>query len=362
MPEEKCTADDLLNEIWQLMGNKKYLQGDKLPKRLSERTNLNTTEVRILLGQLNREGKIDGVSTQGDPYGKVRVLVDRPSKTYSETQMRLLHVMQEMNCNENEINKLIQLHEYFKEMSDEDIYACLNGVYCLKDAANQLIEEDHRVVSARHILGSSKAIETIGAAFGIDKDMFTGRPVYLVVAGPSAPAAVIFIENPASFECFCESSAVKKVVGVSTYGYSLSWEGIAKSWDAKKVKQLVRADNPPNIESAVNSLPCFFWGDLDKEGLNIYLQLRANIPHLQLSALYGVMSEKLLDPKSSHPYCNLAGKSGQRNFVLEGQDAIVAKLYDLCKSRAVDQEIIGKDDIERLCMLPMTAGLWKEQI
>ncbi|SOC31074.1 Wadjet anti-phage system protein JetD domain-containing protein, partial [Thalassospira xiamenensis] len=94
----------------------------------------------------------------------------------------------------------------------------------------------------------------------------------------------------------------------------------------------------PNLAEALEKTPLFYWGDLDLEGLRIYESMKKHFPKLKLSRAYELMANCLREPRRSHPYGALSGKSGHKPP--KGNDPEVAHLATLCKDRAVDQEAI----------------------
>lgn len=94
-----------------------------------------------------------------------------------------------------------------------------------------------------------------------------------------------------------------------------------------------------DLKAAIDQLPTFFWGDLDREGLRIFESLREQIPNLALSAAYEAMAIRCSNPTLCHPYHRLFEKEGQR--FPRGSTPESAHLGQVCCERAVDQEALG---------------------
>lgn len=322
---------------------KRYLVSRNLIPALSEETGLAIADVKMCLGQLYKEGKICGsVSDKGEVYGRVKVCGEPPRRTLSECETTWLRALAECGLSDSK-DDLIKCADSLEGLSLADMKTLIEGITRLKDDAPSLLSEDPRFVSARYLLGSSKALDMIGGVFGVPSSLFKGRAAYVVMAGPPQPECVLLIENQAPFEAFCDSGVAERAMGVATFGYGLSWSGISGAIGTRNIKQLIRMGAPPDFSEIVNKVPCYFWGDVDKEGLNIYLQLRSKIPKLKLSALNHPMLGMVRDKNSSHPYCKLADKVGQKNIA--SNDELVSKLRVLCSERAVDQEAVDKKDI-----------------
>lgn len=88
-----------------------------------------------------------------------------------------------------------------------------------------------------------------------------------------------------------------------------------------------------------------FWGDLDLEGLRIFLRLQKILPQLTLSALYEPMLMSVKTPETSHPYSKVTAKNNQSERDIPSQNPALSILVNACKNRAVDQEQVTQDNI-----------------
>jgi hypothetical protein len=203
-------------------------------------------------------------------------------------------------------------------------------------------------VSAQAILGSSKVLgqlpRSVHRFLGVGE--LSPSPRYIVVAGPTAPSAVLLVENPTSFETAVQLRLDKELTLVAAYGYGLntrsdSSAGLAllDSVAHGRCQVLSRSGNGHDLSSLFGHRNLFFWGDLDREGLRIALAIRKRLPALTLSALYAPMREMVAVRESSHPYSDMSGKTLQAPWSGTG-DELFDGLAAACQDRAVDQEAL----------------------
>lgn len=203
-------------------------------------------------------------------------------------------------------------------------------------------ESDPYMLSAKHLLGSSKALDKLGkkitSAF-LPNIELSPRTQYVLTAGPIEPEAIIIIENMSNFTAFHSSKEVDKALAICSFGYGISTEKIGQRLlDGSLVA--CPADGPrPNLISLFKTVPCYFWGDLDKAGLDIYLSLKSALPELKISAAYEAMARKLFIPSTCHSYDGLSDKKGQKRPRKTDNES-VKFLSNLCEDKAVDQEAI----------------------
>lgn len=344
-------TENVLNALWQLTKKSysKRLRKNGLMEKLIKLTGIeDDLDVREALAVLSRKKLIEGVTNNGVIYQSVTVIARPTQAEISPRQARWLELIADSDITDRS-RQLGALAEKVEDLCDEDMVALLNAIKKLL-ATIPDANEDPALTSARNLLGSSKILSAIVKAIGLPDELMMGAVTYVVVAGPSQPEAALFIENPASFEVFCASQMAQRMMGISTFGYGLRWNNIAEYWGDSRIKSLVRQGAPPPIGS-INNIPCFYWGDLDKAGLDIYIKLKRKIRHLQLSALYSPMAAKLKSRESSHPYCVIADKAGKhKDMAILSSHPAVRELLQLCDSRAVDQEIIEQDEVELLGM------------
>jgi hypothetical protein len=217
------------------------------------------------------------------------------------------------------------------------------------------------LVSAKHLLGSSKLLSSLPSralkSFGIEIERFTPHPRYVVAGGCANPDSVILIENPAAFELAMSTNAVKRCAFVATFGFGLSKQGedygnqlaeMVKSKLNETITLIREGSDCPPANVLLTHQNITFWGDLDMAGMQIFERLAADVPQIQLSALYKPMIEAIHGAEQRHPYVMAtgSGKPGQKPSQTSRQD--VEKMLTFCEHYAVDQEIILPEEIELL--------------
>jgi hypothetical protein len=348
--------ENIVAVVCKLMAGRDSLQPRRLIERISNASGITPIAVKLALGKLSRQGAILGISSHGEPIGRVSLTVVKPATELPDSLVRWDQALRTSGLSGGEVHALIPCHDRLAEFSDSDLVALTQGLLQLR--AQQAAESGVPafVRSARYLLGSSKLLGSLPAtalrAFGIEIDSFPNAPSYIVVAGPEAPEAVLLIENPHSFEEALAAGCASSVALIATYGYGLSRSGDAygnaliESVSASApLIPLVRAGNPPAPGLLLNHPSIRFWGDLDREGLRIYNSLRARIPALRTSALYLPMCAIAKNGRS-HPYIKATAK--ERQGSIEGVPSDAERLIPFCLERGVDQEAVCRDDILRL--------------
>jgi hypothetical protein len=351
----------VLDALHALMGKREFLQGKGLGGRVAAKCGIDPVEAKLALGKLARNGILDGVSHQGEAFGRVMLLVAAPVKAEPTSLTRWRAATRAIGLADGETEALAPCHDRLEGFIDADLRELANGLMALRAAQVQEHGTPRFVVSAKYLLGSSKLIGSLPPAalkaFGIEMEAFPDAIPHILVAGPAAPEAVILIENPHSFEEAVAAGCAEIFALVVTYGYGLSRSGeqfgnrLVESVDAtERLVPLVRSGNPPRPAELFRHPRIFFWGDLDREGLRIYASLRSRIPALRISALYRPMSEAARQGQS-HPYVKATAKDGQAALGTMPDDAL--PLVPLCCDRGVDQEIVARADIAALIALPL---------
>lgn len=355
------TEGKVLSALYALMGKREFLQGNGLVGRVAAKAGIDPVEAKLGLGKLAKNGILKGVSHQGEAPGRVMFLVAVPTKAEPVSLIRWKAATRAVGLSEGETETLAPCHDRLEGLTDADLRELAKGLAELRAAQEQERGVPRFVVSAKYLLGSSKLIGSLPPAalkaFGIETGTFPDAILHLLVAGPSAPEAVILIENPHSFEEAIAAGCAEKYALVVTYGYGLSRFGeqfgnrLVELVDAtERLVPLVRSGNPPRPTELFRHPRIFFWGDLDREGLRIYTSLRSRIPALRISALYRPMSEAAKQGQS-HPYAKATAKDGQVTLGTMPDDAL--PLVPLCRDRGVDQEIVARADITALVALPL---------
>lgn len=177
-----------------------------------------------------------------------------------------------------------------------------------------------------------------------------------MTAGPTSPESVLLIENPWAFERALEAGLAERHALVVTFGYGLNRNGeafgrqLAGMIEANVggLIQLRRSGQPPNLNVLFTHPRLSFWGDLDPEGLRIFLRLKARLPQLELSALYKPMLS-LLNDGGGHPYVNATGKAGQSPLGENEMASLGLELQEMaacCALRGVDQETLSIEQLQ----------------
>lgn len=273
------------------------------------------------LAELVNEGAIEGVARDGRPVKMVGWTV-APEEEIDAFALRWADLA---------VPKLAA-PKAARDLGDADLVALTHCLAGLDGTA--LPGEDRYVLSANAVMGASKALDAFP---GLIKVAGRQRPLFVVTAGPTDPAAVLLVENPSAFISLARSRFVERYLTICVFGYGLTIENLHERLVDGSIIPCAAVGQPViNLSETLSLRPCFHWGDLDWEGLRIFEGLRTAIPHLKLPAIYHAMAERLTDPRRSHPYAALFGKNGQREPF--GNDPIVAHFAKLCSSRAVDQE------------------------
>jgi hypothetical protein len=312
--------------------------------------------IRSGLKKLAEAGEIAGAfDAYGFPLPSTSLRLALKAKPRGARAVQFEVTMQSLvGLSELERTGLSGAAELLHDLSSEDLQSIVDGLRML--AASEIdVCEPVFVVSARYLLGSSKILDCLPAvtlkAFGIQRNAMPRLSPNVVIGGPSEPDAVVLVENPHSFEAAVKSNAVNRVAFVCVHGYGLSlggdaWgEQLATVLEQRQYVSLTRCGNPPPLEVLLRHRQLYFWGDLDMASIDIFERIRRQFKQIQLSRLYRPLIEFLRVPGKNHPYAIVAGKDGQQ--IPETQHYVAAGLLQLCTYRAVDQESLHIEDIER---------------
>lgn len=260
------------------------------------------------------------------------------------------------------VSALLPAHEVFADLSDEDLALLVQGLLRVQGTAQQETTAFGFALSARNILGSSKILdrlpETARRLLGVAH--LPSTPRYVIVAGPPNPAAVLLVENTTTYEQAVRAGLAEHVTLIAAYGYGLNMSSdsvagwaLVDSIGNGRCEVLSRTGHGHQLAALLQHPRLFFWGDLDREGLRIALALRAKLPQLRLSALYGPMSEMAASSSSSHPYSVACGKANQQSW-RDVDDAVFDRIAAVCSTRAVDQEAVHLPDVVHLAAHGLT--------
>jgi hypothetical protein len=352
-------------ELQRLAGDRGWLNGSRLVRRLADALAVWHLEVRHNLLALARAGGVDNIGPTGDGLGRVNILQRLPEPlVHVPEHARLWRVLvSSQNLDPILETALADAGISLAGLSRSDMEHLLEGFLRLVADRDRLAGRDPYEVSAKYLLGSSKILAKLGRALsaaGISSSSFGTRPRHMLGAGPVGSNFTLLVENPESFERLIGLGVADRITVIATYGYGITWSGVGVEGRLERIKiARVAGTPPPTLAETVAAGTCSFWGDLDQAGLGIFLKLRGLVPHLALSALYGPMLAAAADDATSHPYCTLVDKVGQIETV--SNDDAVNRLAAACRLRAVDQECVSDLDVlalaERLLEEPGEDGV-----
>ena len=219
--------------------------------------------------------------------------------------------------------------------SREDQQRLVDGLKTLARALPAAYTLTSYTVSSRYLLESSKLLSVLPnellRAFGIEPSRFAQSDSRVLAHVPIEPQGVLLIENAQSFTAACRVGLDMHFALVCEFGYGLALSQALS--DAQHISLVGKMPSPMVLADLLELPNITYWGDLDPEGLRIYLRMKTHLPAMRLSALYGPMMERL-EGRGGHPLSQATGKAGQR----QGQGW----------TRGIDQEWVSDCDIERL--------------
>ncbi len=334
------------------MGNKSGLQPSGLLARLANDSGLHADDVRRVLKRLAHENWLEGTSLDGLPIAMIRVLEPCAPAEVPVLLGKWRLALSEADLSGGDAKTLEPLFSALDGMSPDAMVEVAKGLIRLRNEQTSRAGVPKFIVSSEYLLSSSKMLSGFSAdpikKFGINVDLFPDGTPYVIVAGPPNPEAVVLIENPMAFERAISVGAANKVAMVVTFGYGLSRRGdgfgrqlaeLVTEYRGSLVP-LTREGNPPSLERLFGLDQIYFWGDLDPEGLKIFMRLRGTLSNLRLSRLYQWMARRLEGTKG-HPYTVITGKEGQVGRALSTDfPNDVRSLHEACLRRGIDQECV----------------------
>jgi hypothetical protein len=336
-------------ELQRLAGDRGWVNGSQLVRRLADRLTISHLDVRHALLALTQAGVIDKIGPTGDGLGRVTILQPLPEHPVPmpEHEREWRHLLASRNLDPAVGAALGDAGMALVGLSRSDMEHLLDGFLRLVADRDKLGGRDPYEISAKYLLGSSKILAKLSKALsaaGMSDSSFGTRPRHVLGAGPSQSKFSLLVENPECFERLVGLGIAERITVIATYGYGITWSGMGGEGRLDRIKiARVAGTPPPTLAEAVSANTCCFWGDLDLAGLDIFLKLRRLVPHLALSALYGPMLIALTESTTSHPYCALVEKLGQIETI--SSDSAVSRLAAVCRHRAVDQEYVSDRDI-----------------
>ncbi|WP_163336019.1 Wadjet anti-phage system protein JetD domain-containing protein [Desulfopila sp. IMCC35008] len=322
---------------------------------LKTKTSYSQTDLNLALEQLFQEEFLSGRFTKGPFQIHGKITVDVPKKDLPDHEQDWVNILGKGDLADNEKIALLSVGPKLKGFSRDQMYSIFCALIELRSDQAKYAGKAIYDVSAKYFLGSSKLLSTIQAearAFGINLDSFASSYRYISVAGNKNPDAVIIVENPHSFETAVQADDKLQYSWISSYGFGIALEkdlkygemlvGNLTKENHEGVIRLTRKGNPEQLSTLLSHKNLFFWGDLDLGGLQIFLKLQKNLPHLRLSGLYKYLAEEFRTG-NAHPYTKAVAKEGQRPFSVENQE--IKELLEICLQGGVDQEVVWRDEI-----------------
>lgn len=349
----------LQSAIWERLGDRSHLKSTGLLDKLGGDTGMHPQDVRRALARLQESGWLTGVARNGEPLGHIVVLAVRDAAAEPASLSSWRSAMEQSELTESDRHCLAGMHAMVSGFDDETMRRLAAGMPRVRDAGAAQVNESQFVVSARHLLGSAKLLSAIPAAIlrkflGWEPKWIEQIP-YVVTAGPAVPESVILIENPWAFERAIELGVANRHALLVTFGYGLSRNGdafgrqLASQIEANPqgLIQLRRQGTPPDLPVLFDHASLTFWGDLDPEGLRIYMRLKRRLPSLQLSTLYEPMRHQLMH-SGGHPFHAATGKEGQVALSPIELQAFpeLSELASACARYGLDQEAVDADDLK----------------
>ncbi len=344
--------------IWERLGPRSHLKPSGLLDKLSVDTGMHPQNVRRVLARLQESGWLTGVARNGDPIGQIIVLVPRDVVDEPPSLAAWRNALGQVGMEESDRSCLAGMHALLSGIDEPTLRQIASGMSSLRDAGEGAATDSRFVVSARHLIGSSKLLDAIPSVIlrkflGFDPSWVEQIP-YVVTAGPAEPQSVILVENPWAFERAVELGVTENHAMVVTFGYGLSRSGdafgrqLASQIEAQsgQLVQLRRHGNPPDLVDLFGHSNLTFWGDLDPEGLRIYMRLKRRLPGLRLHSLYESMRSQLVR-EGGHPYHSATGKEGQIPLTATEVQAFpeVSELASACVCCGIDQEALSSVEI-----------------
>jgi hypothetical protein len=357
----------LKTAITRAKGKQQYVfQSKSFYTLLKNKTSYSQTDLNLALEQLFQEEFLLGRFTKGPFQIHGKITVDVPSKDLPDHEQDWLDILEKGDLADNEKIALLSVGPKLKGFSRDQMYSIFCSLIELRADQAKYAGKAIYDLSAKYFLGSSKLLSTIQAearAFGINLDSFASSYRYISVAGNKDPDAVIIVENPHSFETAVQADDKLQYSWISSYGFGIALEkdlkygemlvGNLNKENHDNVISLIRKGNPEPLPTLLSHKNLFFWGDFDLGGLQIFLKLQSNLPHLRLSGLYRCLLQEFKSG-NMHPYTKAVAKEGQRPFPVVNWE--IKELLEICLQGGVDQEIVWSDQIMALAGVGFKCG------
>ena len=170
----------------------------------------------------------------------------------------------------------------------------LESLSCIEQALNEAaLPLSCRTLSARYFDGDSKFLDNrrhlLRQLFTDLQHKIRPRPILLSVAIPQIIDSILFVENQESF-LDCVAQHTQPILCTTALVYTAGFRGAAEYIRNKEgvmfthineVTPKSKADFEQCWHDKALDFPCYFWGDLDYEGMRILASLRNTFPQLQ---------------------------------------------------------------------------------
>lgn len=335
--DDAIALQQVRDTLLKLTRGGRRLQPKTVKSRLMEATGLSRLEVTTALAQLAVQRDVSNVDRFGEPRGMVSWIGETPDSSSSREWEAALEQLPSPLKEASRRQALRDCYPAVEGLSGADLQILLSTLL----QSRQDSDADATLRSARHVMGSAKALKNLrrlATLLEVGDTTDAGGEFYVLTAGPEQPRALVLIENARCFSAFARSRHVHYLLGIACYGYGLTMESFGDRLQRNQVVACPAYGQKVSLTDLLPHTPTVFWGDLDLEGLRIFESLKAHIPHLELSLAYADMAKLLSNPMRSHPYHSIFEKAGQRPPA--GRLPEVRHLAELCSRRAVDQEAI----------------------
>jgi hypothetical protein len=273
----------------------------------------------------------------------IRERLHRPRNTTSYAmQWRALLAQADLPVPEHAIAKLSAAPVEISGRSIDDVFARFISIRDLADQPLLL-----REVASRTFWGLSKVldgrVDAIAALLGREECPFPEQPIVLNVHITGRPDAFLFVENHVAFERLKKRDDLRDTALIFSSGFRGAAARLRRSegcsvYYSRSSESMSVAAFEQKLFSG-DSVPVFFWGDLDYSGMAILASLRAIFPSAQAwQPGYAPMLARLMRGDGHSP----AESGKERQRIVESTGCLYADdhLLPAIKATAkfVDQE------------------------
>jgi hypothetical protein len=232
----------------------------------------------------------------------------------------------------------------WQQLSDIDIVKGIELLRSLPRDGTVLLRE----ASAQCFLGLSKLLDGrsqfVANLLGMTDCPFPESPLHIQIHIPTIPRAVLLVENLTTFERAVREVGLAPLALVYAQGYKVSATRIranTRIFASRDTATDARDWFEKWFQTGGDSMPCFFWGDLDFAGMDILRRLRAVFPGMQAWQPGYMAMLDCLERHHSHPP-EAADKNLQNDPLNTGCEYADNVLLQALRrhGRVVDQEAV----------------------